>query len=234
MRIVTALKYDVKFQNRHGFYAAYGIITLFYFGALANVPTVIKPTLVTLLIFMDTSVLGFFFVGGIILLERRQRTIESLFVTPLRPWEYLWAKVISLTILAAIASLLILIVVAGISTKILWFAFGICASSIFFVLMGIAIAVKSRTVNGYFFRGILYTMVLAVPLFQYFRLVENPLISLFPTSPILVLTDAQFHTHSLPEMIEACALLIFWCGFGWWWARSWFEKYAIQQFGAGL
>jgi len=234
MRFATALNYDVKFQIRHGFYAVYAIITLFYFGALANVPSPIRPTLVTLLIFMDTSVLGFFFVGGIILLERRQRTIESLFVTPLRPGEYLWAKVISLTILAALASHLIIIVVADISLNILWFTFGICASSVFFVFMGIAIAVRSRTINGYFFRGIAYTMILAVPLFQYFHLVENPIISLFPTWPLLLLTDAQFHSYSLPEMLEACVLLVFWCGFGWLWARRWFDKFAIQQFGAGI
>lgn len=234
MRLATALNYDMKFQIRHGFYAVYALITMFYFGALANVPAVVKPTLVTLLIFMDTSVLGFFFIGGIILLERRQRTIESLFVTPLRPWEYLWAKVISLTILAALASHLILIVVADMSLNILWFTFGICTSSIFFVFMGIAIAVRSRTINGYFFRGIIYTLVLAVPLVQFFHLVENPIISLLPTWPLLVLTDAQFHSHALPEMLEACALLIFWCGFGWWWAQNWFEKYAIQRFGAGI
>lgn len=234
MRALAAFRYDMKFQFRHGFYTAYILVTLLYVGIILNVPDVIRPMLTLYLIFSDTAVLGFFFIGGIILLERRQRTIESLFVTPLRTSEYLWSKTVSLTILATIISHILLVTALGITDNLIWFSLGIILSAIFFILVGIAVAVRARTINGYFFRGVLYTIVFSVPVIQFIHLAESPIISLLPTWGLLVLLRAQVQPASLPKMLGAVALLIIWCGIAWWWADRWFQKYVILRFGEEL
>ena len=96
MRFTSALKYDLKFQIRHGFYYAYAFVVTFYLIALLNIPLGIREWVTTLVIFSDTSVLGFFFVGSIILLERGQGTLNTLFVTPIRLHEFLLSKSLSL------------------------------------------------------------------------------------------------------------------------------------------
>jgi len=100
MRLTAALTYDIRLQFRHYFYYAYLIVSIIYVIILRAVPLDFRQTAAVLVIFTDPSTLGFFFLGGIILLERGQKTLEGLFVTPLRVFEYMLSKILSLTLLA--------------------------------------------------------------------------------------------------------------------------------------
>ncbi len=232
MRLVSAVRYDIKFQIRHGFYAAYALVTLFYMGVLINLPSPEKQWIAVFLIFSDASVLGSFFIGGIILLERRQHTLETLFVTPLRGWEYLCSKTVSLTVLALIVSA-VLGVIAGLQRgAIFWFLLGVVLSSVFFILVGVAAAVRSTTLNDYFYRAILYTMVFFLPVLDYLEILENPLLALLPTSGSLILIDTLFLQHTVLELLGSTGLLILWCLIAWIWASRWLHRYVIQHMGA--
>jgi len=151
MRISAAIRYDLKFQWRHGFYAAYALVTILYIAVMLNISPDLRAILIPYLVFSDTSVLGFFFIGGIILLERRQRTLNNLFVTPLRASEYLWSKTITLSALATLVSLILLVIGGQTVMNLGWFVLGAALGSVFFILIGIAVAARSRTLNGYFF-----------------------------------------------------------------------------------
>ncbi|MBN1465987.1 hypothetical protein JXA02_09510, partial [candidate division KSB1 bacterium] len=107
--MVQLFRYDVLFQFRHGFYFIYLLVSAIYIIALFNIPTAQRLVVTNLLVFSDTSVLGLTFVGAILLLEKQQRILHSLFVTPLKLSEYLLAKVLSLSLIALLASLLILL-----------------------------------------------------------------------------------------------------------------------------
>jgi len=231
MRFVAALRYDVKFQIRHGFYAAYGLITLFYIGVLLNLPPGIRPITAVACIFSDTSVLGFFFIGGILMLERRQGTLHSLFVTPIRLPEYLWAKTLSLTLLATVVSVLLLLISGNPAARNLWIIPGIIFSAVLYILFGIAVAVRSHTLNGYFYRGIAYSVVFMLPLLDFFHILPFAPLRLLPTWGILRLVESTYADLTFPEMAKALALLVVWCGLGYWWAVRWFRRYVIQQAG---
>ncbi|MCF7804008.1 MAG: ABC transporter permease [Candidatus Marinimicrobia bacterium] len=234
MRISAAIQYDLKFQWRHGFYAAYALVTAVYLAALLSLSPEVRAVLIPYLVFTDTSVLGFFFIGGIILLERRQRTLDSLFVTPLRPREYLWSKTATLSALAVLVSLVVLLGGGQTKANIGWFLIGAVLGSIFFILIGIAVVARSRTLNGYFFRAIVYTIVLALPLMDYFHLVESVFFRILPTYGLIVLVSAPFRAVSFPEMGLAVINLVIWNGLAWWWAASWFNKYVIRSIGSDL
>ncbi len=227
MRFLSAFRYDVLFQVRHGFYTAYALLTLIYIGILLNLPALSGEWATVLLIFSDTSVLGYFFIGGIILMERRQGTLDTFFVTPLRPWEYLWSKVLSLTGISILVSGIILLATAGVPPGALWFITGVLLSAVLFILLGLAVAVRSSTVNEYFFRGIAYYIVFLVPLVHYFGLVEHPLFQLLPTLEILYLLETVFRPHSPGQLWAATGILIVWCVIAWLWVRAWFRKYVI-------
>lgn len=231
MRFLSALRYDVLFQIRHGFYGAYGILTLIYIGVLLNIPPLPREWATVLLIFSDTSVLGYFFIGGIILMERRQGTLNTLTVTPLRPNEYLWAKIISLAGISIVVSLLILLVTAGFLPEIPWFLLGVFLSAILFTLMGLTVAFQSSTVNEYFFRGIAYYIIFMVPLVHYFGLIEHPLFHLLPTLEILYLMETVFRRHSPTQLWLSAGALLIWCVIAWVWTKSRFRKFVISRKG---
>ncbi len=72
MRITNAIKADVKFQVKQGFYAVYVIITLIYMLIIYQLPDHMGEIVVPLIIYFDPSIVGFFFIGGIVMLEKRK------------------------------------------------------------------------------------------------------------------------------------------------------------------
>ena len=58
-RLLAASLQEVKFQVRHGLYYVYIIICLLYITGLRFLPDGTRDTVATILIFTDTSVLGF-------------------------------------------------------------------------------------------------------------------------------------------------------------------------------
>ena len=60
---------------------------------------------VAFIIFSDPAALGFFFLGGLMMLERSEGVRPALAVTPLRIADYLGAKALTLTLVALCASL---------------------------------------------------------------------------------------------------------------------------------
>lgn len=231
MRTLTACRGDLRFQLRHGIHTAYALVVVFYALLLANAPAGMRPVATVLVLFSDTSVVGFFFIGGILLLERRQGITSALFVTPLRADEYLTAKLASLTLLAVLASALLMLVAGvpmrGFGTGLL----GVALSSVFFILVGVIVAARSETVNGYFLRGTLFSILFTLPLFDYLQLFRLPLGRLLPTHGALVLMDGMFHSIGRGPLLGAVALLAVWNVAAWIWARSSFLRFVVHREG---
>lgn len=229
MRIFYLLKQDVIFQFRHRFYYAYFFILAVYFSILMNVDGVVKEFLTVFILFSDTTVLGFFFVGGLLLLERDQNILQSLFVTPIKLHEYLFSKVLSLTILATVASFIIAISAFGIPKNIFFFTVGVVLSSAFFIFTGITIAVRSKTVNSYFFNAIVFTMLFFLPLLDFFGVLKSRFFMIFPTHGSIVLFKTLFEDVSLFDMAVSTVSLIFWNAVITVVAYRWFVKYEILK-----
>ena len=231
MSVASTVKFDILFQFRHGLYYAAAFVAVFYILLLRNLPEGIRETVSVVLLFSDTSILGFFFIGGIILLEKAQKTLSSVFVTPLSVTEYFISKTISLTLLAVIIGIFIMITVNGIPPYPVLFLSGIIFSSIFFTLIGIIVATRSQTVNGYFFRAMLYTMILVAPLADYLNLVKSPLFYLLPAQGVLLFLNGAFNGITAGLLIYAVISQIIWIGIVYLWAEKWFNKYIISKIG---
>ncbi len=229
MRLMSAIRQDVRFQVRHRFYMAYLVMTMLYIAILWFVPVMYKGYAVTFIVFSDPCGLGFFFVGGLILLERDQNIINALFVTPLRVHEYIWAKVLSLTLLAVVTSVMIASVGLGFGQfRLGLLIVGIILSAICFTLLGITLAIRVKTVNQYFIGSALYS-VFFLPLLNYTGLIDVPWLNLLPTAAVLDLLSAAL-LHS-PVHAGSFFLLIGWIGIAFWWAQIWFKRYIIWGIG---
>lgn len=229
MRILSLLKQDILFQFRHRFYYAYLFIIAVYFSILMNVNGVVKEFLTVFILFSDTTVLGFFFVGGLLLLERDQNILQSLFVTPIKLHEYLLSKVLSLTILATAASFLVAISAFGIPKNIFFFTVGVILSSTFFIFTGITIAVRSKTVNTYFFNAIVFTLLFFLPLLDFFGILESSFFVIFPTHGSIVLFKTLFVDVSLFDMVVSTGSLVIWNIVIATMTYRWFIKYEILK-----
>ncbi|MFP4430996.1 MAG: hypothetical protein ACLFPV_07085, partial [Spirochaetaceae bacterium] len=136
MRFFQALKHDIRYQFRHGFYFAYVVVLGAYLVALLNVPAHYRNLVVSLVVFSDTSVLGFFFVGAILLLEREEGTLRAVSVTPLRPREFCLSKALSLTVLALLVSGLMSFAHLPAWSSSPFYYLGVLGSSLFYTFIG--------------------------------------------------------------------------------------------------
>ena len=210
MRALTAAVFDVRFQFRHGFYYAYLVVCILYILIIRSLTGEAASIVATLLIFSDTSVLGFFFVGGVILLEKDQRTLETLFVSPLRIYEFIIAKILSLAVLSVVMSLVIMVFSIGTSFKPVLFLAGVLLSSAFFTLLGITFSAYSRSINVYLFKSSFGIMLIFLPMLGYFKLFETPFFYLFPTKASLILIESAFKSFQPMELVYAVACLLLW------------------------
>lgn len=168
-RQLNVLKADILFQFKHGFYYIYIILTIMYIVLLGLFDQNVVKIALPIIIYTDPSVLGMFFIGGMVMLEKEQGILSLLYVTPLSVKEYLISKLLSLGIISVLASVTITLICYHGCANIVLLLIGIVLTSIFFTLMGFIISTRAKTVNQY--------MVKMVPWMLFFIL---PCISVIP------------------------------------------------------
>lgn len=201
MRILNALKGDMKFQFKQGFYFVYIIVTILYMLIIDQLPTRFENYAVPMVVFTDPSFVGFFFIGGIVMLEKGQGILQYLIITPLRPKEYLISKVISLSALAVIAGFTIAFVTYNSSFNWLLLFLGILQTSVFFTLYGFLVACGCNTINQYFLKMIPYIMILVLPTLLYFVFPHIWFLRIIPSIGGFKLVFGAFNGISILEAI---------------------------------
>ncbi len=229
MRLASAIKYDIKLQFRHGFYYVYLLIALIYIVLLRSLPEIILHKAATFVIFTDPSVLGFFFLGGIILLEKRQQILEGLFVTPFTASEYIISKVVSLTLLSVLVCYIIMFFTFGFSLNYFLFSVGIILSSVFFILIGFTLSVITKSINHYVIYSPAYLIIFMLPVLDLFNIWSSPLFYLLPSKASLLLMHSVFEQITFGEVLYSIVTLLIWIAIAWIWAYKWFCKYVLSK-----
>ena len=161
MRLRSLFVWDIRFQAKYGFYFLYAVLTVLYGIALFAVPESWREKTAAILIFSDPASMGLFFMGAIVLLEKSQHIPCGFAVSPVRPMEYILAKVGSLSAISlAVAALLTLAAgVKHLQTVLL----GTVISSGIFTLLGIVIATKIISLNQFVLWTVPVELILFVP-----------------------------------------------------------------------
>jgi fluoroquinolone transport system permease protein len=119
-----------------------------------------------ILLYIDPSVLGLFFIGGMVLLEKEQGILSLLYITPLKIKEYMISKILTLTIISMLVGVVISKVAYSGYVNIILLLVGILLTSIFYTLIGFIISTTSRSVNDYFVRMMPWMLLLVLPCFS--------------------------------------------------------------------
>jgi fluoroquinolone transport system permease protein len=193
LRIVNALKADVRFQFKQGFYLVYILLTFIYMIILGKLSEEWKSTVIPLVLFSDPSMVGFFFIGALVMLEKVQGVIQCVVVTPLRSLEYLLAKVVSLTILAIAATVMITLATYGYQLNWFLLILAVTLISSFFVFYGFIVAARCTTLNQYFIKMIPYLLLIVLPCFSLISFPYAWVFNIFPSVAGLKLVYGAFN-----------------------------------------
>jgi fluoroquinolone transport system permease protein len=213
-RFAALLRAEIRFQRRHGFYVAYAAVCLLYIGMLHALPASSRGVVIGVLVFVDTSVLGFIFVGGIELLERAQGVDRWLFVSPARLGELIGAKVVSLTVLS-LAATAVLYAGALQLPPLLPVLAACLINAVFFTLFGIILSLKVTSMNGFFLLSVPATLpfVLIPLLIAADILPYGWLLAVLPTTGTLALLLGE--TVEGPRGLVAMAIGLLWVALIW-------------------
>lgn len=200
-RIKRAFIADSIFEFKQGFHIIYLIISFLYLLILSQLPQEYIVYVLPIIIFSDPSVLGLFFIGGTVLLEKDQGILNSILVTPLTTIEYLIGKILSLAAISTLSAIFISLVSYRAYVNYLYLIAGTLLTSIFFTLIGIIIVTKSRSVNEFFVKMVPYIIIFLAPCFLLIKFSNLMLLDLFPTVSLLKLVYLSYHDINHLEAI---------------------------------
>jgi fluoroquinolone transport system permease protein len=195
IRLWTTIKLDMTIQWRNKFYAiGIGLAVL---TGLAMSRLLEREVLVVALPMIYLFAVGgtmLIYTAGLLIFEKDQQTLDAMLVSPLRLSEYMASKIITLTILGLVESLIILILSHGLMGVNLGpLLAGLILLSIMMALIGVIMIVRYRSITDFLMPVTLVMFVLEIPVLYFTGLVPTPLSLLIPTGAPTMLMWAGWH-----------------------------------------
>ena len=210
MRIIYTIIQDIKFQFRYGFYLIYILMVLFYIILMGFFPNAWMRDVIAIILFSDPAALGFFFIGGILLLEKNERVLDVLFVSPLKIWEYVIAKAVSLGLISTLVGVVIAVVGLGAKVNIPVLILSLMIGSALYTFVGMAAGVKAKTVNQYMVITIPAETLLATPPVLLLFGVNSLFLEVMPGSLVLRLFQWCTGNYSAASPVLMLTGLLLW------------------------
>lgn len=227
-RLATILRWDVTLQGRQGFYYAALVVTVLWCVVMLQLPPNGRAVLLPLIIFIDLSIFGFYFMAGLLYLEKGEGILEALVVTPLPRITYLLSKVISLTLLAVLIVVAVVLVTYGPAINWLVLVAGVVLNSGIMILVGFILAVRYRAISEFFIPSVIYLIPTQLPLLDYLGIWEGWPIYLVPTQATMLLIQAVFIPIAPWQYVYAISYLIVVAVVVMWWALRAFDRFIAR------
>lgn len=161
-RLNALILHDLRLQWRYRIIGAYMVVIGVTAAALFFLAPYLPGWFFGLTVYADYAALGFFFLGGLMLFEQAENTRTALAVSPVSGNDYLLAKIISLTLIALAAS----IILGLISQKpVKWplYLFTVVLISVQYIGLGAMMGVHFKTVTGYIVGSVFIFLPIILP-----------------------------------------------------------------------
>jgi fluoroquinolone transport system permease protein len=205
-RLVNTFLGDIRIQFRNGFYYAVLFVVSLWVILFWRLPGLGLGEIWPVLLFTNLVITTFYFMGGLLLLEKGEGTLAAQVVTPLRSWEYLASKILTLGLLAVFENLLLTVFIFGTGFKALYLVLGLALAGVMYTLLGFLVVARYDSINEYLLPSMLYIMLLSLPVAPYFGLKLPWLVGLLYLHPLqapLVLIQAAFQPLQTWQILYA-------------------------------
>ncbi|HEX6904673.1 MAG TPA: ABC transporter permease [Thermoanaerobaculia bacterium] len=234
-RLLATLRRDVTSQVRYGLYAVSVFIVLVWgvlLGLLPGAAEIDVAVIVPAFLAGNLLATTFYFMAGLVLLEKDEGTLSALVATPLRDSEYLLSKLITLTALAVVESLLVVALLFGKGFRWDLLIAGTALLGALYVLAGFLAVVRYDSINEWLFPSAVVVTALLIPLLPHFGLTRHGFY-LHPATPAFLLLRAACDPASVKgwEIVYGLLGSLFWLGMGFVWARRSFDRFIVRSAG---
>lgn len=230
-RLLAAMRWDVQLQVQYGFYYAGAFVALAWIALLSSIPRETLARLMPIFIMGGMNITTFYFIAGQILFEKGEGTIEALIITPMRVWEYLASKAITLTVLAMLENLLIVALTYGFGFNALLLVIGMVLLGIIYALTGFIAVARYDSINRYLIPSMGYVLLLMLPVFEILGVWQSWLFYLHPVYAPLVLLKSAFVPAEPWQIVYGVLYSMIWIGLIYGWANRTFHNFIIRKDG---
>ena len=190
-RLSATIRLDLQLQARNGFYHAVAFVLACWFILLTRLPDIDWSKVLPAVVFGNLVMVNFYFVAGLVLLEKGEGTLAAQAVTPLSGWEYLLSKVLTLTALSLVEQFAIVWSAHGNRFALVPMGTGIALAGVLYTLVGFLLVARYRSINEFLLPSVPCLLLLSLPLLQYFDLWGTWILYLHPfTSPLALMSGA--------------------------------------------
>jgi fluoroquinolone transport system permease protein len=218
-------------QFRNGFYYVSAFAAVLLIIVLKQLGDVNWAMLFPPIILENLVLNGFYFAAGLVLLEKGEGTLEAQIVTPLRPWEYLVSKALSLGILSLFETLIIVVVMSGFGFNWLLLIAGIVFLTALYALYGFVVVARYDSISEFLMPSALWTMGFSLPLLYYFDLWRSWVMFLHPLQAPLVLMQAAFEPLPAWQIVYGVLYSLLWVGIVYALSQRAFHRFVIAKAG---
>ncbi len=230
-RLLSTIACDVRLQFRNGFYYAVAFVVAFWVVVFSQLRLNLAQILPGLLL-GNLTVSTFYFIGGLVLLEKGEGTLEAQIVTPLSSGEYIVSKIVTLAALSLIENIIIGGVITNWQFSLVVLAVGITLAAAMFSLAGLIVIVRYDSINEYLMPSVFYLVILMAPLLGYFRVWTSWLFYLHPLQAPLMLMQAAFQPVAGWQWVYGSLYSLLWMGLAFAISRRAFTRFIVTQTGA--
>lgn len=219
---VAALRWDVVLQARNGFYWASAFVILVIGGLLLAVPEAARANgavWVPAILAVNLQITTFFFMAGLMLLERDEGTLNALAVSPLTPGGYLATRTVTLTALAAVETIVLVLIAFDAGRSWLLVLSGTSALGVIYTGIGAAVATRYASINALLLPASLVVTLLLAPLLAHVGFAPRSLFVLHPIEPALTLMRAGYVPANAGELAFGAVGSLAWSAIIFLWAR---------------
>jgi fluoroquinolone transport system permease protein len=230
-RFLSTFLWDVRRQFRNGFYYVSAFVAVALIVLLRQFGGVDWTRWWPAIILENLLINAFYFMAGMVLLEKGEGTLEAQIITPLRPGEYLFSKVFSLGLLSLLETLIVVAAVSGSGFGWPLLAAGILFLIVLYALYGFFVVARYDSISDFILPSAVWTIGLSLPLLQYFGFWRHWSLFLHPLQAPLVLMQAAF--EPLPTWQVAYGILysLVWSGIAYVICRRAFHRFVVVKQG---
>ena len=230
-RLLSTARWDVQLQYRNGFYFVSAFTAVFAIVLLKQFPGVDFGYWWPAIITANLTINAFYFMAGIVLLEKGEGTMEAQIVTPLRPWEILGSKVFTLGLLSLFETLLIIVIVQGVDFNWILLLTGIVFYIAMLSLYGFIVVARYDSISEFLLPSVLWTMGFSLPLLYYFDIWRSWIMFLHPLQAIMILLQSAFASVPAWQIAYGVAYSILWTGIAMWVSLRVFHRFVVTKEG---
>ena len=231
-RFFSTLLWDIRLQYRNGFYFVSAAVAVVFIVLLRQLTGVDWAQLWPVILLENLVVNSFYFMAGLVLLEKEEGTIEAQVVTPLRHGEYLASKVVSLGILSVFESLILVVAVTGPGFNWPLLIAGILLLIAFYGLYGFLVVSRYDSITDFLLPSVIWVMWFSLPLLYYFYIWRSWVMFLHPLQAPLVLMQAAFEPLPAWQIVYGFGYGLAWVVFAGTLARRSFHRFVVTKQGA--